>query len=85
LKKAAPCGLRIYADHKVTIGPDVDGTMHDPFDGAVPWRRGVRSWDSKKHGKPKVHNSVANRSLDNQNKPNSSYDPWILQIPHDVV
>lgn len=85
LKKAVPCGLRMYANHNVKINPDVDGNMHDPFDGPMPWRREVRSWDSKKHGKPKVHSSVANRSLNNQNKSNSTYDPWILQIPHDVV
>jgi uncharacterized protein (DUF2235 family) len=85
LGKARPNGLRIYTKNNVKIDPDANGTMHDPFDGAMPWRRLKRLWDSEKYGKPKVHNSVFNRSLDNQNKPNSNYDSWIVQIPHDVV
>ena len=85
LGKAQPNGLRIFAKHNVEINPDVDGTMHDPFDGAMPWRRLERSWDSEAYGKPKVHKSIVDRSLNSQNKPNSKYDPWILKIPHDVV
>ena len=85
LGKAQPNGLRIYTKHSVKINPDVDGTMHNPFDGAIPWRRLERSWDSEAYGKPKVHKSVVDRSLNGQNKPNSKYDPWILKIPHDVV
>ena len=83
--KAQPCGLRIYTKNNVKFDSDVNGTMHDPFHGAMPWRRLERSWDSKAYGKPKVHNSVVNRSLNNQNKANSKYDPWIFKIPHDVV
>ncbi len=85
LDKAGPCGLRIYAGHNVKINPDVNGTMHDPFDGRMPWRREERTWDSQIHGKPRVHHSVSDRSLNSQDDPNSTYGPWILQIPHNVI
>jgi uncharacterized protein (DUF2235 family) len=85
LAKAQANGLKIFPNHNVKIAPDVNGTMHDPFGGLMPWRRKERFWDSKIHSKPQVHNSVFNRSLDKQNKSNSNYEPWIVQIPHDVV
>ena len=85
LGKAQPSGLRIYTKHSVKVNPDVDGTMHDPFDGAMPWRRLERSWDSKTYGDPQVHESVTRRSHGTDNQSDTQYSPWIFSMNYKVV
>lgn len=96
MSKAIPCGLLIYEKHYVKIDleekieleakkDEVNGTMHDPFDGAMPWRRKERSWDSKIYGDPCVHESVPLRSHSTDNQSGKPYSPWVLKMTFKVV
>ena len=87
LSKAVHNGIHIYSKHKVQVNPDVNGVMHNPFDGLKGkiWRRETRSWDYEKHGKPKIHSTVKDRERDITNSESSTYKPWILANEYDVV
>lgn len=79
LKEAKEHGLKIYSGHKVRIGGDPDGMMHDSRGGTLTrfYRRKVRSWPES-HGKPRVHESVLKRTRNRHNQGDSPYKPWIL-------
>ncbi len=75
-------GLRIYKKDKVEIIQDINGKMHDSRGGTLSklYRKEVRSWNSKTHGMPTIHQSVLQRTLNKQNKKASHYKPWILNL-----
>ena len=80
VKKAKADGLKIYHNHKVTVDPNADGVLHDSRSGiARLFRKKQRTIDSE-CGKPKVHQSV----LDRANNASFNYNPWILNLDHDV-
>jgi len=84
--KAVQCGLRIYPRHPVRPFPDANGTMHDSRGGTFSrfYRRKVRSWNVKTHGRPTVHGSVLERTLNEKNEPTPPYAPWILRLEPQV-
>jgi len=81
-------GLKLYPDHEVRIHGDPDGTMHDSRGGTFSrhYRQAVRSWNPNTHGKPTVHESVLERTLNPHNGKNPPYKPWILDgsLDYDV-
>lgn len=86
LTEAKEHGLLIYRDHKVNINPDPDGLMHDSRKGVpgILYRRKERSWDSRTHENPRVHESVLLRKFNRNNTLTPAYDPWILKKDHEV-
>ncbi len=78
--KAASHGLEIYPHHEVTISGEADGRMHDSRGTVLTglYRRKVRSWNTKTHGKPVVHESVLKRTRNRHNLSEPTYRPWIL-------
>lgn len=83
---AKQCGLLIYPKHNVKINQDIESKMHDSasgFPGSI-YRKKERSWDAKTKGKLIVHESVTERKLNRQNKPDPAYDPWVLKQEHDI-
>ena len=85
-KHAVDHGLRIYKHHSVSISPNPNGTMHDSRIGVFSrlYAREPRSWDVKRHGKPRIHASVLDRTLNQHNSVNPPYAPWILGGEYDV-
>lgn len=79
-------GLRIYSKHNVQVNPDANGMMHDSRGGTLTkfYRKKIRRWNSHTHGKPMVHESVLQRKLNNQNKKDPPYKPWILHFNYEV-
>jgi uncharacterized protein (DUF2235 family) len=79
-------GLIIYKAHTVSIKPDADGLMHDSRGSffAKFYRQKARSWDAQRHGKLVAHQSVLERTLNEQNKEDPPYAPWILAQAYDV-
>ncbi len=69
-------GLEIFPEHNVETSPNANGMMHD----SSKWyfRRKVRSWPTKTHGKPRVHESVLERTVNRHNQEDPPYKPWIL-------
>jgi uncharacterized protein (DUF2235 family) len=85
ITEAQRIGLRIYPRHKEKINPDPNGEMHDSHSGVGGlYRRRVRSWDSARRGKPTVHGSVLMRKFNRYNSDSTQYDPWILELEHEV-
>jgi uncharacterized protein (DUF2235 family) len=86
LNKAVSKGLHIYPKHTEQLNPDVTGKMHDPFEGIKGniWRRERRSWDVKMQSVPTVHESVLIRRDFGKNQEGPAYEPWILDIEHEV-
>lgn len=85
IDQAKEHGLLIYQGHNVGTQPDSNGKMHDSRTGSGRfYRKRVRSWDSAKHGKPTVHQSVLLRTRNRKNEPDPPYDPWILKMDHEV-
>ena len=81
IQMAEENGLLIYPDHKVEFSPNPEGTMHDSRDSlpkSLLYRRKVRSWPTKTHGKPLIHESVLKRTLNRHNESEPPYKPWIL-------
>ena len=73
-------GLRLYANHAISLNPDPNGKMHNSRLG-VPgrfYRQRTREWDSTGRGKPIVHESVLLRDLNRENTSNPRNKPWIL-------
>ena len=87
INKATTHGIHIYPHHKVKLNPDINGKMHDPFDGLKGniWRRETRSWDYAKHGPPTIHRTVKDRVKDITNAETSKYQPWIMTNDYNVV
>ncbi|MCH8246962.1 MAG: DUF2235 domain-containing protein, partial [Bacteroidetes bacterium] len=79
-------GLRIYQGHNMTINPDANGPMHDSRGSWLTrlFRRKVRSWNTETHGKPVVHSSVLERTLNRHNDPHPPYRPWILDMEYEI-
>lgn len=78
-------GLRIYQKHKVEINQDVNGEMHDSRGEPITkfYRQKERNWNSKTHGKPMVHQSVLQRTLNKKNMKDPPYLPWILDLDYE--
>jgi uncharacterized protein (DUF2235 family) len=72
-------GLKIY--HDVTLDPQPDGFMHDSRGEGLAklYRREVRKWNAEKRGRPRIHESVRQRSLNRHNTEEPVYRPWILE------
>ena len=85
LNMAQTHGLLIYPKHKVQINPDPNGYMHDSRGGKLTkyYRCESRSWPIS-HGIPTIHSSVLERTLNQYNKPDPPYHPWILNHYYDV-
>ncbi|MEW6533998.1 MAG: DUF2235 domain-containing protein [Candidatus Auribacterota bacterium] len=85
-QQAKTHGLRIYPHHNVTIKQDIQGTMHDSSKGLIGriYRKKARSWNTKTHGKPIIHESVLQRKLNKGNNKIPPYSPWILNLNYDV-
>lgn len=80
--EAKEYGLRLYSKNKIELNQDQDGIMHNSRKGFPKnlFRKKVRSWNSKTHGKPVVHESVLLRKRSKDNKPSPPYAPWILSM-----
>lgn len=80
LKNAKNHGLRVYSGNAVNINGLADGTMHDSRGSKLKklYSRKIRSWPTSTHGKPSVHESVLQRTLNQHNGKDPRYRPWIL-------
>jgi len=80
MQKAKLQGLRILERHRVEMTPEVNGLMHDETLGTWGklYPRAKRSWDSATHGKPIIHESVLQRTLNKRGEQLPKYSPWIL-------
>jgi uncharacterized protein (DUF2235 family) len=85
-EEAKRAGLRIYSKHKVKTNPDADGFMHDSLKGfpGFLFRKKTRTWNTKTHGKPVIHESVLLRKLNKENTSHPPYKPWILDLEYEV-
>ncbi len=85
LQMAEKHGLKIYPRHRVEVHGHVDGTMHDSRGSLLTrlYRRQIRSWPTKTHGKPRIHESVQKRTLNQHNEKEPPYKPWILDGSYD--
>lgn len=81
VEKARSHGLHIYPEHRVKLSPDPNGTMHDSRGGTLTrfYRRKVRSWKSDAHGRPLLHPSVRQRTMNRHNTDDPPYRPWIFE------
>ncbi len=86
VQKAIARGLLIYSKQDEECRPDPNGFMHDSRKGGFNtlYRREPRSWDYQKQGKPRVHESVTMRQLNQQNQAETPYSPWILKREYEV-
>lgn len=86
VKEATDNGLLIFGGNSVAVKPDPDGLMHNSRGGFFGklYRKEPRSWDAQAHGKPVVHESVLERTLNKDNREDPPYAPWILIQTHDV-
>lgn len=87
VQEATDKGLLIFEAHPVSLKPDPDGVAHDSRGSffAKFYRKSTRSWDSRSQGKPVVHESALERTLNVQNKEDPPYAPWILAQAHEVA
>ncbi|MFT5759007.1 MAG: hypothetical protein ACI9LM_003756 [Alteromonadaceae bacterium] len=86
LDMAIAHGLEIFDTSYVLINQNVNAIMHDEtksFPGRL-LRRKSRSWSSVINPKPIVHASVLSRKLNQENLPQASYQPWILDNDYSV-
>ncbi len=79
-------GLLIYPEHGIELKPRADGHMHNSRGGRLTqfYRRKTRTWNAETHGKPVVHESVLQRTLNRQNLNDPPYQPWIFNFDYDV-
>ncbi|MFV1993676.1 MAG: phospholipase effector Tle1 domain-containing protein, partial [Acidiferrobacterales bacterium] len=86
VKEATDNGLLIFGANTVVMKSDPDGMMHDSRGGFLEklYRKKARSWNAQTHGKPVVHESVLERTLNKNNMEDPPYAPWILVQTHDV-
>jgi uncharacterized protein (DUF2235 family) len=79
-------GLLIYPANSVSIHGDVNGYMHNSrgkgWTKLYPKKQ--RFWDSNRTDKPIVHKSVLLRNKSVNNKDDSPYKPWILELEYEV-
>lgn len=58
-----------------------NGHMEDSRSGMARFfRKEVRSWDVAKHGPPDIHETVFQRTKNQQNEDKPPYSPWILKL-----
>jgi len=86
MSNAEECGLHIYTppSGKVEFRSDPNGILHDPRSGFRSlYRQKTRSWGTALRGKPLIHASVLERTLNSSNKASPRYAPWILDADDD--
>ena len=81
VRKAGTHELILHGDDKVEAGPNPDGTMHDSLGF---FRKKERSWNVRTHGKPIIHQSAIERTLNENNAQTPGYHPWILRLEHEI-
>jgi len=86
IKEAISKGLIIFNKSKkykdlMESTPNADGMIHDEQKGFVGslFKRKQRTWNKETHGEPVIHESVLNRTKNNDNKDMPKYEPWILK------
>ncbi len=88
MHKAAEHGLKIYPHHGISLRPHPDGRMSNPGLGLLGryYPKRIRSWDSAVYGKPRIHKSVLERTLNPHNAETPRYASWILDgsLEYDV-
>lgn len=86
IEEAKQAGLRIYPKHKVKTEPNADGFMHNSRKGfpGFLFRKKTRTWNTKTHGKPVIHESVLLRKLNKENTIHPPYKPWIFNFEHEI-
>lgn len=85
-QEAIDKGLIIYRKSQsyknlVNSSPDINGIMHNEqkgFFGKI-FKRAKRTWNKETHGEPCIHESVLNRTKNNDNKEEPAYNAWILE------
>ena len=84
--RAVNHGLLIYPVNSVSIHGDVNGYMHNSRGKGWTklYHRKQRFWDSNRTDKPIVHKSVLLRNKSVNNKDDSPYKPWILELEYEV-
>jgi len=85
IQMAEKHGLQVFPRHGVEISGRADGMMHDSRGSFLTgiYRQEIRSWPTKTHGNPCVHESVRMRSLNSHNEKAPPYEPWILGKAYD--
>lgn len=89
VQKAIAHGLLIFSKKREEWEkclPNPDGFMHDSRKGGLSrfYRREPRSWNHREQGKPRVHESVIMRQLNQHNEGEPAYSPWILNGEYDI-
>ena len=79
-------GLLIYSSNSISINGDPNGYMHNSRgEGWTKlFRKKQRFWDSSRTDKPIIHNSVIQRKNNVNNKEESPYKPWILDLKYEI-
>jgi uncharacterized protein (DUF2235 family) len=86
IQEAVAKGLIIYDKSLAYIKlmeskPDVNGIMHDEqksYPGKL-FKRMKRDWDITTYNKPYIHESVLQRTKNNNNSDTPIYSPWIIK------
>ncbi len=78
--------LKIYPKHNIKINQDINGIMHDSREDFPKnlYRRKVRFWNMKTHGKPTIHESVLKRKLNKKNLEDPPYISWIFYLEYET-
>ena len=86
ITEATDKGLKIFKRSPafkklVNANPDINGEMHNEQKGFLGklFRREERRWN-RREGKPCVHMSVFERTMNNLNTDNPEYTSWILKL-----
>ena len=79
-------GLLIYSSNSISINGDPNGYMHNSRgEGWTKlFRKKQRFWDSSRTDKPIIHNSVIQRKNNVNNKEESPYKSWILDLKYEI-
>ena len=79
-------GLLIYSSNSISINGNPNGYMHNSRgEGWTKlFRKKQRFWDSSRTDKPIIHNSVIQRKNNVNNKEESPYKPWILDLKYEI-
>ncbi|UCE38833.1 MAG: DUF2235 domain-containing protein [Thermoplasmata archaeon] len=86
IQMAVRHGLKIYPKHNIMINQDINGIMHDSRKDFPKnlFRKKVRFWNMKTHGKPTIHESVLERKLNKKNVEDPPYKSWIFDLEHET-
>ena len=86
IDRAKGNGLFSYPNALPEISQDPNGFMHNSRKAfpATLYRQKTRAWDSAALGKPVVHQSVFDRTLNTDNQLDPPYRPWILNMEHEI-